>query len=55
MWIGLSRTKYRVVYIGEEWELVFDAWGQEPECLETFDTREEAEAFGILTFNLKGG
>ena len=34
---------------------MYTAWGQEPECLETFDTRGEAEAFGILTFNLKGG
>ena len=53
--IGLSATGFMVAREGESWSLMYTAWGQEPECLETFDTRGEAEAFSILTFNLKGG
>lgn len=53
--IGLSATGFLVTRIGEEWALMYCAWGQEPESLGKFDTRKEAEAFGILTYKLKGG
>lgn len=53
--IGLSATGYMVARDGESWYLMYTTWGQEPECLEKFSTREEAEAFGILTFKLRGG
>lgn len=53
--IGLSATGFLVTRIGEEWALMYCAWGQEPESLGKFDTRKEAEEFGILTFKLQGG